>query len=88
MVLSVRSVGTRSIKVKYERWAIPICAMLVTREWWLKSMITKSNEVVVMFFEDGEPIGVLHENGKREFYRVTRASKQDVQSLLEIPQVV
>ena len=41
-------------------------------------------ELVIMFWEDGEPQGILYENGKREFYKIKRATKEDVSNLLEV----
>lgn len=45
-------------------------------------MIKATTELMVVFWEDGEPVGLLHQNGKREFYRVTNASKDHVIHLL------
>jgi hypothetical protein len=47
-----------------------------------------SVETVIVFWdEDSQPVGMLHENGKRELYKVKPALKQDVMDMLgaEIP---
>lgn len=41
-------------------------------------------EVVVLFYEGEEPVGLLLENGKREIYRMHRASKEYVAELLDV----
>lgn len=43
-----------------------------------------TEEFVMLFWDDkGNPIGFLHENGKREIYAVKRASKPDLQTIFE-----
>ena len=45
-------------------------------------MLKCTTEFVMMFWDEhGEPIGLIHENGKREIYTVKRASKQDLTEL-------
>lgn len=41
-----------------------------------------THELVIMFWKDGQPAGILFENGKREIYKITRARKEDVSHLL------
>lgn len=41
------------------------------------------NEIVVLFVEDdGKPIGMLHQNGHAEFYKVSKANKDYINELL------
>lgn len=48
-------------------------------------MIKATSEIVVMFWDEGgEPVGLLHQNGKREFYRVSYASKDNVLQMLNV----
>ncbi len=43
------------------------------------------SELVTLFLDkDGEITGLLHENGKREIYKVSRATKADVQKILDV----
>lgn len=48
---------------------------------WINIMRTTS-EIVVLFWEDNQPVGMLHQNGQTNFYRVSRASKEHVTELL------
>lgn len=44
-----------------------------------------TSEIVTLFWDDhGEPVGMLHENGKREIYHIRRATKEQVSLLLEV----
>lgn len=47
-------------------------------------MINKTSELVTIFHQDGEKIGLLYQNGQVEMYTLKKASKQDVQDLLEV----
>lgn len=43
------------------------------------------NELVTLFLDsDGYITGMLHENGKREIYKVSQATKADVARILEV----
>lgn len=42
-----------------------------------------TSELVNIFWEDGKMVGLLHQNGRIEVYRLKEASKQDVADLLE-----
>lgn len=47
-------------------------------------MMKVTSELVLLFAEDGEPTGMLVDNGKREFYSIKRATKEQVSQLLEV----
>lgn len=51
-------------------------------------MIKKQTVQVTMFFEDKEPIGILYQNGKREIYKIERATNEQVDELLETNKVI
>lgn len=43
-----------------------------------------TNELTTLFWsKEGELAGLLYENGHREIYKVSRATKGDVQKILE-----
>lgn len=42
-----------------------------------------TNELVNIFWEDGQKVGMLYQNGQIEMYTLKPASKQDVANLLE-----
>lgn len=46
-----------------------------------------TNELVQIFWEDDEMVAMLHQNGEIKLYRLKKGTKQDVQDLLEIPQI-
>lgn len=47
-----------------------------------------STEFVQMFWdEQGNPIGFIHENGKREIFACRRASKADLVEIFKIEQI-
>ena len=46
--------------------------------------MTITNELVQIFSKDGEKKGILYQNGQIEMYTLKKATKQDVQELLEI----
>lgn len=46
--------------------------------------MTKTNELVTIFHQDGEKVGMLYQNGSIEMYRLVKASKTDVAELLEV----
>lgn len=41
-----------------------------------------TSEIVVLFWEDNRPVGMLHQNGQTEFFRVSHANKDFVAGLL------
>jgi hypothetical protein len=43
-----------------------------------------TNELVQIFWEDGEKIGMLHQNGQIELYTLKKATKQDTLEFLEV----
>ena len=43
-----------------------------------------TNEVVQIAWEDGQKVAMLHQNGDIEIYTLKRATKQDVERLLEV----
>ena len=45
--------------------------------------MTVTNELVQIFTKDGEKVGILYQNGQIEMYTLKKATKQDVQELLE-----
>lgn len=45
-------------------------------------MVKTTNEIVVMFWEDGEQIGYLHQNGHPKFFKSGFASKETVSHFL------
>ena len=47
-------------------------------------MIYKQSELVTVFYEDGQKVGMLYQNGTIELYRLVKATKQDTAQLLEI----
>lgn len=46
--------------------------------------MTITNELVQIFYKDGEKVGILYQNGQVEIYTLKKATKQDVQDLLEV----
>lgn len=46
-----------------------------------------TSELVQVFWEDGEMIAMLHQNGDIKLFTLKKASKQDVVTLLEIDKV-
>lgn len=42
-----------------------------------------TNELVQIFWEDGEMVGLLYQNGEVKLYTLKRATKADVAELLE-----
>lgn len=46
-----------------------------------------TNELVQIFWEDGQKIAMLHQNGQIELYTLKPATKQDVTSILEADNV-
>ena len=47
-------------------------------------MIHKTSELVTIFHDDGQKVGMLYQNGEVELYTLKKASKQDVVDLLEV----
>lgn len=43
-----------------------------------------TNEIVTLFWEDGQKVALLHQNGEIEVYMLKKASRQDVADLLEV----
>lgn len=44
-------------------------------------------EIVILFYEDNQPVGMLVQNGQTNFYRVSKANKEYVSQLLEADKV-
>lgn len=42
-----------------------------------------TSELVNIFWEDGQKVGLLYQNGALEMYKLKKANKQDVADLLE-----
>jgi hypothetical protein len=45
-----------------------------------------TNELVQIFWEGHEAVGVLHMNGSTKFYRISPAQKEFVENLLGVDQ--
>ncbi len=46
-----------------------------------------TQEITTIFWEDNRPVGMLHQNGTTEFFKVSKASKDFVSELLGVNQV-
>ena len=54
----------------------------------LNGNIKTTSEVVIIFWQDNQPVGMLMQNGQSHFYKITRALKDFVASLLGVNAVV
>lgn len=44
-------------------------------------------EIVILFCEDNQPVGMLLQNGEAHFFKVSKANKEFVSNLLETDKI-